>query len=372
MDPLQLMQTFFASNPQLVAQFMQTMNASLPPPAPPAPIPPVPPASPSIPPPAPLASQSNPLAPPTAGPSAPSLPPIPAAVAPIQTYVSPMQMLASLSGSSLGSGSLGHPHPISGSAFPSTTMIQNANRDRREHGAAVSEQRKRKPRGRGAKPPRLGRVEPTIDDCLAVSDSNQPVVNLDVLVYLPQPSSDQRRVRLYFFLPYSSVLVIVNFQNHPELPSELYHYVQNGDGFQTISDSLGLFYRWDNLELTTKVIDLLERLHFLLQRHGWNFPEISSSALFSRRERLPVQLLQFVARGNINNNARTPRLMPGKVTEEMTLSDIVHNRHLYAIPRFAIHGNRLLLHTSMFPSTSFFRSTNKCSGQLFVQTSKLA
>ncbi|KAJ3964002.1 hypothetical protein EV361DRAFT_956396 [Lentinula raphanica] len=62
---------------------------------------------------------------------------------------------------------------------------------------------------------------------------------------------------------------------------------------------------------------------------------------------LAIQLLRFTGKGNINNNAKTPRLIPGKVdSEDMTLRQIVTNTSDYAIPKYAVtNSKKFLLHT---------------------------
>ncbi|KAJ3817406.1 hypothetical protein F5880DRAFT_1618305 [Lentinula raphanica] len=84
-------------------------------------------------------------------------------------------------------------------------------------------------------------------------------------------------------------------------------------------------------------------------QHGWVFPEASSesSSFFKRHERLAIQLLRFTGKGNINNNAKTPRLGPGKIhSENMTLAQLVSNTTDYGIAKYAVTSDkRFLLHT---------------------------
>ncbi|KAJ3819177.1 hypothetical protein F5880DRAFT_1679100 [Lentinula raphanica] len=61
------------------------------------------------------------------------------------------------------------------------------------------------------------------------------------------------------------------------------------------------------------------------------------------------QLLRFTSKGNINNNAKTPRLTPAKVeSEDMTLRQIVTNTNDYGIAKFAITNSNVdrLFHPS--------------------------
>ncbi|KAJ3817076.1 hypothetical protein F5880DRAFT_1632282, partial [Lentinula raphanica] len=219
---------------------------------------------------------------------------------PITTYLSPLSMLASVraSGSNNGPPSFAPP----ASPFHSLTTIERANRDRNEHAAQMSTsnpERRRKRRGQGRKPPRLvGGVGPfKVEDTIATASDGTEVVSLVVLVYPPRLSPDDCQIH--------------------NLPLELHHYVQNSDAFQTVLESLNLVYHFDNLSLNTKVVDLLDVIQSSLSQAGWTFPQNPSSgtepsAFFRRHERLAIQLLRFVGRGNINNNAKTPRLIPGK------------------------------------------------------------
>ncbi|KAJ3967385.1 hypothetical protein EV361DRAFT_930974 [Lentinula raphanica] len=126
------------------------------------------------------------------------------------------------------------------------------------------------------------------------------------------------------------------------LPIELHHYLQNRDAFQSVLESLNLVYRYDNLPLDTKVVDLLESLHSSLVQCGWSFPENhEASTFFNRHERLAIQLLRFSGKGNTNNNAKTARLIPGKVeSADMTLRDVVFNTNDYGIAKYVITNTK--------------------------------
>ncbi|KAJ3825020.1 hypothetical protein F5880DRAFT_1455293, partial [Lentinula raphanica] len=220
------------------------------------------------------------------------------------------------------------------SPFQSVTAIERANHTRLEHAAqsvgssSTSTTRKRK-RGPGRKPPRLyGTVEPAkVEDSIAVADDGTEVISLLVLVYPPRLSADEC--------------------NTHAIPIELHHYVQNGDAFEHVLRSLNLAHQFDNLPLNTKVVDLLETLRSLLSQHGWIFPDDQPQSLFGRHERLAIQLLRFTSKGNINNNAKTPRLTLGKVdSEDMTLREIVTNSNDYGVAKFAItNSKKFVLHT---------------------------
>ncbi|KAJ3727849.1 hypothetical protein C8R42DRAFT_638945 [Lentinula raphanica] len=79
------------------------------------------------------------------------------------------------------------------------------------------------------------------------------------------------------------------------------------------------------------------------------------------------QLLRFTSKGNINNNAKTPRLTPAKVeSEDMTLRQIVTNTNDYGIAKFAItnsnvdrlfHPSQALLASDAIPCDAFLIST---------------
>ncbi|KAJ3820633.1 hypothetical protein F5880DRAFT_1704246 [Lentinula raphanica] len=245
-------------------------------------------------------------------------------VQPIPTYISPLSMLSSVTTRNQDSGP-SHSFLTSSSSSsslssfpPSITTIQQANRDRLGHASATLGQSttsaKRK-RGAGKKAPRLhGVIEPPkVEDLIAVANDGTQVISLVVLVYPPRLTSDE-----------------CNMLN---LGIELHHYLQNRDAFHNVLEALGLAYYYDNLPLSTKVVDLLDSLHSSLVRFGWNFPENhEGSSFFSRHERLAIQLLRFSSKGNINNNAKTPRLSPGKVeSEDMTLRDIVFNTNDYQL-----------------------------------------
>ncbi|KAJ3831041.1 hypothetical protein F5878DRAFT_668005, partial [Lentinula raphanica] len=282
------------------------------------------------------------------GPPNPSVPPALAtldpnllsqsqATQPISTYVSPVTMLGSVAARNQNSGpfrSLSSSSSPSSSSFPSSiTAIQHANRERLGHAALSLPQNTaapKKKRGNGKKAPRLhGAVEPLkIEDTFATASDGTQVVSLVVLVYPPRLTRDEC--------------------NAFGLPMELHHYLQNREAFHTVLESLALLHRFDNLSLNTKVADLLEVLHSLLVQQGWLFPEShDTSPFFNRYERLAIQLLRFSGKGNINNNAKTPRLSPGKVTsEDMTLNEIVFDTDNYGIAKYVItNTKKFILHT---------------------------
>ncbi|KAJ3753339.1 hypothetical protein EV360DRAFT_74591, partial [Lentinula raphanica] len=229
------------------------------------------------------------------------------AIQPISSYVSPLSMLSSVTARTNDSGPSRSSSSSAPSSFPqSITAIQQANRDRLGHAASTLHQTTtapKKKRGPGKKAPRLNAAieSPKIEDAVAVANDGTQVISLVVLVYPPRLTPDE-------CMTYG-------------LPVELHHYLQNRDAFQFVLDSLSLLHRFDNLPLDTKVVDLLEALHSSLVRNGWIFPESQDvSPFFNRHERLAIQLLRFTGKGNINNNAKTPRLITGKVeSEEMTL-----------------------------------------------------
>ncbi|KAJ3764714.1 hypothetical protein FB446DRAFT_623109, partial [Lentinula raphanica] len=252
---------------------------------------------------------------------------------PIPTYISPLSMLSSVTTRNQDSGPshsflTSSSSSSSSSSFPpSITTIQQANRDRLGHASATLGQSttsaKRK-RGAGKKAPRLhGVIEPPkVEDLIAVANDGTQVISLVVLML--------------------------------NLGIELHHYLQNRDAFHNVLEALGLAYYYDNLPLSTKVVDLLDSLHSSLVRFGWNFPENhEGSSFFSRHERLAIQLLRFSSKGNINNNAKTPRLSPGKVeSEDMTLRDIVFNTNDYGIAKYVITN------TKKFVLQTIIRSPN--------------
>ncbi|KAJ3964192.1 hypothetical protein EV361DRAFT_812470, partial [Lentinula raphanica] len=219
-------------------------------------------------------------------------------------------------------------------SFPSSiTAIQSANRDRLGHAALTlnhSTSATKRKRGSGKKAPRLhGAFEASkVEDAIAVANDGTQVVSLVVLVYPPRLTPDEC--------------------NTFNIPVGLHHYLQNRDAFQAVLESLNLLHRYDNLLLDTKVVDLLEALHSSLVQYGWVFPENQDvSPFFSRHERLAIQLLRFSGKGNTNNNAKTPRLSPGKVeSEEMTLRQVVFNTDDYGIAKYAINNSKkFVLHT---------------------------
>ncbi|KAJ3964203.1 hypothetical protein EV361DRAFT_942689 [Lentinula raphanica] len=250
--------------------------------------------------------------------------------------MSPVSMLSSVAARSNNSGpsrSLsGSPSPSSSSFPASITAIQQANRERLGHASLTLSQNgaPKKKRGTGKKAPRLyGVVEPSkIEDAVAVANDGTQVVSLMVLVYPPRLTTDE-----------------CNMFN---IPVELHHYLQNRDAFHTVLDSLNLLHRFDNLPLDTKVVDLLEALQSSLVQSGWIFPEShDTSSFFNRHERLAIQLLRFSSKGNINNNAKTPRLSPGKVeSADMTLREVVFDTNNYGIAKYAItNTKKFTLHT---------------------------
>ncbi|KAJ3720455.1 hypothetical protein C8R42DRAFT_642892 [Lentinula raphanica] len=257
---------------------------------------------------------------------------------PITNYLSPLNMLASVHASGSNSG---HPHPSfapPASPFHSLTTIERANRDRSEHAAQMSTsnpERRRKKRGLGRKPPRLVGSASTfkVEDTIATASDGTEVVSLVVLVYPPPLTPDECQIH--------------------NIPLRLHHYVQNSDAFQTVLESLNLVYHFDNLSLNTKVVDLLDVIQSSLSQSGWSFPpNLSSgtepSAFFRRHERLAIQLLRFVNRGNTNNNAKTPRLCPGKVdSEDMTLAHLVYDPD-YGVSKYAVTSKKkFVLHTAI-------------------------
>ncbi|KAJ3767157.1 hypothetical protein FB446DRAFT_607036, partial [Lentinula raphanica] len=251
-------------------------------------------------------------------------------IQPVSSYMSPLRMLSAVSSRSIG-GVSPSTQPSS-SPFQSITAIERANNTRLDHAAQVlgnSSSTRRKKRGPGKKAPRLhGAAESAkIEDSISVADDGREVVNLVVLVYPPRLSPDECHTHA--------------------IPLELHHYVQNGDAFEHVLNNLGLSHYFDNLPLDTKVVDLLETLRAFLVQRGWIFPDNPSQSLFGRHERLAIQLLRFTSKGNINNNAKTPRLIPAKVeSEDMTLRQIVTNTNDYGIAKFAItNSKKFILHT---------------------------
>ncbi|KAJ3817290.1 hypothetical protein F5880DRAFT_1618421 [Lentinula raphanica] len=419
----QSLQAMLADNPQLILQFLQQTSppasgSSGPPltisPQPSAPGSSTPPSSSSesssgsgsgsVALPVPPISQTVPVSAPALLPSTSTLTaslhsqPAP----PITSYISPVHMLSSVraSGSSSGHSPLAPP----ASPFHSLTTIERANRDRNEHAAQVSTStdsgRRRRRRGAGRKPPRLTAVveTPKLEDTIATASDGTPVFHnipielhhyvqnrdafqtvlktvglsyqfdnlplstkvvdlleavqsslvqagwvfppstgteptMIVLVYPPRPTVDKCNIR----------------QTFHNIPIELHHYVQNCDAFQTVLKTVGLSYQFDNLPLSTKVVDLLEAMQSSLVQAGWVFPPSTGTepTIFCHHKRLPIQLLHFVGRGNINNTAKTPRLITGKVeSEDMTLAQIVGNITEYGVAKYAVTPNKkFLLHT---------------------------
>ncbi|KAJ3768714.1 hypothetical protein FB446DRAFT_600009, partial [Lentinula raphanica] len=258
---------------------------------------------------------------------------------PISTYISPVSMLSSVASRSNNGGPLrslsGSPSPSS-SSFPSSiTAIQQANRERLGHASLTlnhNSSAPKKKRGTGKKAPRLyGVVEPSkVEDAVAVANDGTQVISLVVLVYPPRLTPDECNVRTF------------------NIPIELHHYLQTRNAFQTVLESLNLLYRFDNLPLSTKVVDLLEALHSSLVQSGWVFPEShDTSSFFNRHERLAIQLLHFTGKCNINNTAKTPRLIPGQVdSADMTLREVVFDTNNYGIAKYTItNTKKFILHT---------------------------
>ncbi|KAJ3765481.1 hypothetical protein FB446DRAFT_760297, partial [Lentinula raphanica] len=371
----QSLQAMLANNPQLILQLMQQTS----PPAsasasgsngPPLSISPQPPNSSHLTPP-PSSSEASLVSSSASGPVAQPVPttsqpisastptpaPLPSTSSlttslhsqpapPVTTYISPLNMLSSLHASGSSSG---HPLPSlapPASPFHSLTTIERANRDRNEHAARASTSadsgRRRPRRGQARRPPRLnGLADPLkVDDTIATASDGSAVVSLVVLVYPPKLTPQECHIH--------------------NLPAELHHYVQNRDAFETVLSSVNLVRRYDNLPLSTKVVDLLEAVQESLSQSGWVFPPNPSTdnepfSIFRRHERLPIQLLRFVGRGNLNNNAKTPRLISGNVeSEDMTLAQIVLNPD-YGVTKYAVTpGKKFLLHTIIrSPNVSF-------------------
>ncbi|KAJ3819131.1 hypothetical protein F5880DRAFT_1449046, partial [Lentinula raphanica] len=263
---------------------------------------------------------------------------------PISTYISPVSMLSSVASRSNNGGPLrslsGSPSPSS-SSFPSSiTAIQQANRERLGHASLTlnhNSSAPKKKRGTGKKAPRLyghqenHTFEPSkVEDAVAVANDGTQVVSLVVLVYPPRLTPDECNVRTF------------------NIPIELHHYLQTRNAFQTVLESLNLLYRFDNLPLSTKVVDLLEALHSSLVQSGWVFPEShDTSSFFNWHERLAIQLLRFTGKGNINNTAKTPRLIPGQVdSADMTLREVVFDTNNYGIAKYTItNTKKFILHT---------------------------
>ncbi|KAJ3761559.1 hypothetical protein EV360DRAFT_17893, partial [Lentinula raphanica] len=256
-------------------------------------------------------------------------------VQPVPTYISPLSMLSSVTARNQDSGpsrsflASSSSASSSSSLPPSLTAIQQANRDRLGHATVALGQNTtatRRKRGPGKKAPRLHAVvEPSkVEDAVAVANDGTHVISLVVLVYPPRLTPDECNVRML------------------NLPVELHHYLQNRDAFQIVLESLNLVYRYDNLPLDTKVVDLLESLHSSLVQCGWSFPENhEASTFFNRHERLAIQLLRFSGKGNTNNNAKTARLIPGKVeSADMTLRDVVFNTNDYGIAKYVITNTK--------------------------------
>lgn len=139
-----------------------------------------------------------------------------------------------------------------------------------------------------------------------------------------------------------------------DLPLDLYYYTRQSETFRKVLSSVGRVFRFDLL-LSTSVVELLQHLHACLEHHGYNFPPASDASLFLPHERLSVQLLSFVGRGNSNSKAKTPRLITSSITPAMTLKDIVEDSVKFAIPRLVVTGdNRFTLNTSLpFLLTSY-------------------
>ncbi|KAJ3816830.1 hypothetical protein F5880DRAFT_1512303 [Lentinula raphanica] len=372
----QSLQAMLANNPQLILQLMQQTSPSASASAsgsngPPLSISPQPPNSSHLTPP-PSSSEASLVSSLASGPAMQSVPttsqpisastptptpaPLPSTSSlttslhsqpapPVTTYISPLNMLSSLR----ASGSSGHPLPSlmpPASPFHSLTTIERANRDRNEHAAMVSTSadsgRRRQRRGQARRLPRLnGLADPLkVDDTIATASDGSAVVSLVVLVYPPKLTPQECHIH--------------------NLPPELHHYVQNRDAFETVLSSVNLVRRYDNLPLSTKVVDLLEAVQESLSQSGWVFPPNPSIdnepfSIFRRHERLPIQLLRFVGRGNINNTAKTPRLISGNVeSEDMTLAQIVLNPD-YGVAKYAVTPEKkFLLHTIIrSPNVSF-------------------
>ncbi|KAJ3834204.1 hypothetical protein F5878DRAFT_697103 [Lentinula raphanica] len=72
-----------------------------------------------------------------------------------------------------------------------------------------------------------------------------------------------------------------------------------------------------------------------------------TSSFFNRHERLAIQLLRFTGKCNINNTAKTPRLIPGQVdSADMTLCEVVFDTNNYGIAKYTItNTKKFILHT---------------------------
>ncbi|KAJ3888325.1 hypothetical protein GG344DRAFT_24222, partial [Lentinula edodes] len=243
---------------------------------------------------------------------------------PITPYSSVHTMLGQVVASSEGQG-----HSRTVTAFPSITTINRANNDRRAHAAASSSAGSTRTRSKAKKPPSLKGPGPRkIEDCILIDQNGIPVVRLDILIYPGFPSVDDRK---------NSTL---------GLPDSIYRYLQHNDAFRTILQSLDLVYQFDALPTSTSLLQLLQNLKERLLSCGFVFPPMASDSIFQDHERLAIQPLAYVGRGNPNNNARTPRLTPGIITPTMTLQDLLNDVRKYAIPKYAVtEDNRFLLCT---------------------------
>ncbi|KAJ4499891.1 hypothetical protein C8R41DRAFT_753381 [Lentinula lateritia] len=250
----------------------------------------------------------------------PSIAPAP----PITPYSSVHTMLGQVVASSEGQG-----HSQTVTAFPSITTINRANNDRRAHAAASSSAGSTRTRSKAKKPPSLKGPGPRkIEDCILIDQNGIPVVRLDILIYPGFPSVDDRK---------NSTL---------GLPDSIYRYLQHNNAFRTILQSLDLVYQFDALPTSTSLLELLQNLKERLLSCGFVFPPKASDSIFRDHERLAIQPLAYVGRGNPNNNARTPRLTPGIITPTMTLQDLLNDVRKYAIPKYAVtEDNRFLLCT---------------------------
>ncbi|KAJ3899978.1 hypothetical protein F5879DRAFT_1056833, partial [Lentinula edodes] len=225
-------------------------------------------------------------------------------------------------------GFQGHPRVTTAAGFPGLTAIQCTNHSRLDHASQSlpHNPRKEKRRGKAIRPPGLSRWDrvPSIDDCISMATGGIEIVSINVLVYLPLPSTGD-----------------INFHR---LPKQLIFYEINKDAYRMVLDALGLFHPYPNLPTSTTVFDLLSDITTKL-RQRYNLPSVSSSLPLAPQELLPLSLLGFSNYGRANGSYNTSKLRPMPYERDTTIQDILASNGRYVVPKLVItRDNHFQLH----------------------------
>ncbi|KIK61879.1 hypothetical protein GYMLUDRAFT_165532 [Collybiopsis luxurians FD-317 M1] len=200
--------------------------------------------------------------------------------------------------------------------FAGLTMLQRVNHTWLEH-ANSSLPQKCRPRGKAIRPPALACQErdPSVEDIIMVASGGEQVVNLDVLVYPPMPSQSDIK--------------------YLDLPNCATFYDINKDSFRMVLSALDLYHQYKALPISTTVFNLLSDITTKL-RVTYNLPSVSSPLCLASHEALPIQLLGFSNRGQINGAHRSVKMKPMHFELNMTVQDLLGNRAEYAPPKLTI------------------------------------